>query len=81
MHFRFRLYFTAPVALVEVLSHTPPPLQSPAAAAVVTPPAGVGMCLRLPGQLLVPAELEHVRGPGLPGAPLGQGGPQLVVVV
>ena len=47
----------------------------------MTPPAGVGVCLRLPGQLLVPAELQHVGGPGLPGAPLGQGGPQLVVVI
>ena len=49
-----------PVALVEVLADTPPPLQPPAAAAVVAPPAGVGVRLRLPGQLLVPAELEHV---------------------
>ena len=49
-----------PVALVEVLADTPPPLQPPAAAAVVAPPAGVGVCLRLPGQLLVPAELAHV---------------------
>ena len=56
----YNLTVSPPVALVEVLADTPPPLQPPAAAAVVAPPAGVGVCLRLPGQLLVPAELEHV---------------------